>query len=174
MNIIRIGAVIPLMVFATVSCSVVSREAKKESVPFPSFKALALEADAYAGKTVILGGYIIATRFEGEETIIEVLQAPLGLMDEPKSRDLSEGRFSVLYTGFLDPTVYRKDRKLTVAGTLTTCTIDRIPICNVKSREIHLWSDYDYRRAYNYYPPGPPVFYPPPRRRYYYRYREPR
>jgi outer membrane lipoprotein len=65
---------------------------------------------------VILGGYILETKNLTDETIVEVLQAPLTFQVEPKSKDLSEGRFIVSHKGFLDPEVYNKDRKLTVAN----------------------------------------------------------
>lgn len=133
-----------------------------------AFHKLAEEAERYKGKTVILGGYIIETRNVDESTIIEVLQAPLGMQDKPESKDFSQGRLIISYDGFLDPYVYSKDRQITVAGTLTDCTIDKVATCWIESREIHLWREYNYPYPYDYYP-GEPVLRP-----YYRGYGSPR
>ncbi|MCJ7830052.1 MAG: Slp family lipoprotein, partial [Desulfobacterales bacterium] len=87
-------------------------------------------------------------------------------------RDFSEGRFQVVYSGFLDPEVYRKDRRVTVAGTLLGCEVQRTgdcphPLLRVAGREIYLWPEYEYRAPspYPYYDP----WYSPFRyHRYYY------
>jgi outer membrane lipoprotein len=170
MAMTQIGCLILVAVLVTASCSVISREVRDEAVPPVPFRTLAQAADQYEGKTMILGGYIIGTRNLDDETIIEVLQTPLGSQDKPKSRDLSEGRLIVSYEGFLDPEVYRTNRKITVAGTLTGCTIEKVQVCRIKSHEVYLWPDYQYRYPYGYYP-GQSVLLPYHRDPYrYHRY----
>jgi len=169
MNTLKMGLAITLMGLFAVSCSVISSEVKSEAVPPMPFRTLAHEADQYVGKTVILGGYILETRNNPGETIIEILQTPLKLGEEPKSRDLSEGRLIVSHEGFLDPEVYSKDRKITVAGTLIGCSAERVETCRIESREIYLWSQHESRYPYGYY--GGPVLYPYRHHRYpYHRY----
>jgi starvation-inducible outer membrane lipoprotein len=97
----RIPLLITLMVVLASSCSVISRHVRTESEPAVPFKTLVREADRYVGKTVILGGYILETKNLADETIIEVLHAPLTFRDEPNSKDLSEGRFHRLAQGLL-------------------------------------------------------------------------
>jgi outer membrane lipoprotein len=162
------------------SCAVISRGVKEESIETVPYQTLIRETDKYTGDTVILGGYILETKNQGDESVIKVLQVPLGVGEEPKSKDASQGRFIVSHKGFLDPEVYAKDRKITVAGRVMGTVVERIdalahPYLKVKSREIYLWPEAEYYWApyrfyhdlwYYWYPP----FYPYPFHRYrYYR-----
>lgn len=150
-----------LFIFFTISCSVVSTKVKKDNIgPIP-FETLLRQTDQYLGKTVILGGYILQTQNLSDKTILYVLQTPLQFKDEPKGRDYSKGRFALIYDGFLDPEVYRKKRKITVAGKVTGSMVKQIEkhlytYLTIQSREIYLWqktvgySDLPYYR-YPYY-----------------------
>ena len=171
-----------LIFLSTAACSVISQQVRDESEPPISYRTLLEEADRYTGKNVILGGYILETKNQLGETTIEVLQTPLEFRDEPKAKERSEGRFIVLHKGFLDPEVYSKDRKITVAGTVLGTTIQKVgdhpfPCLQIESREIYIWPQYDrdYRaRYYDYwyypYPYFDPWYYPYP----YYWYHHPR
>jgi outer membrane lipoprotein len=161
----RIPLLITLMVVLASSCSVISRHVRTESEPAVPFKTLVREADRYVGKTVILGGYILETKNLADETIIEVLQAPLTFRDEPNSKDLSEGRLIISHKEFLDPEVYSKDRKLTVAGTLSGCWVEKVRTCKLESREIYVWPEYGYGYPYPY-----PYYYYYPSGRYWHRH----
>ena len=173
--------IIPFFMFAT-ACSVISQQVRTESEPSVSFKTLLEEADRYIGKTVILGGHILETENLPGETIIKVLQTPLEFRDYPKGKDYSEGRFIVSHKGFLDPEIYGKDRKITVAGAVVGETVEKIgdypsPCVKIVSREIYLWAEshYDYPNPYYdywYYPYAydPFWYYPYP----YYRHHPPR
>ena len=155
-------AIITSMLFFTASCSVISSQVRKEAEPPVAFETLIKEADAYIGRTVIVGGYILSTEKLADKSIILTLQAPLGFRNEPKSRDKSQGRFIVLHKDFLDPEVYGKNRKITVAGyvvRLTTEDDERCPntCLNIESREIHLWPKYYYQgKKYHYGDPPYP------------------
>jgi outer membrane lipoprotein len=159
------------LVFAS-SCSVISTQVRTEAEPAVSFTLLLEDPERYMGKTVILGGYILETANLPGETIIKVLQTPLEFRDRPKAKDYSKGRFIVSHKGFLDPEVYSKDRKITVAGTVSGKTVEKIgdyssSFLKVVSREIYLWadvrSDYPYPYYdYWYYPyPYDPFWYYP-------------
>ncbi len=151
MSALRTFLLITLVVVLTSSCSVIPRHIRTESEPIVPFNTLVQEADKYVGKTVILGGYILETKNLADKTIIEVLQTPLTFRDEPESKDLSEGRFIVSHKGFLDPEVYSKDRKLTVAGTLSGCWVEDVRTCTLESREIYVWPEYRHGYPYPYY-----------------------
>lgn len=145
------------------ACSVVSRDIRRDAAPDITFESLKPDAAPYEGETVILGGYILETVNLAEQTRILVLQAPLSLRGEPKARDRSGGRFVVLYDGFLDPEVYKRERKLTVAGEVMGTEPTRIngheyPLPVLKPLEIHLWREHEYPGRYYYYDP----FYPWP------------
>ncbi|MGD8508883.1 MAG: Slp family lipoprotein [Syntrophobacterales bacterium] len=150
------------MLFYTASCSVISSQVRKEAEPPVEFKTLMKEANAYVGRTVIVGGYILATDKLADKSVIVTLQAPLGFRSEPKSRDKSQGRFIVVHKDFLDPAVYRKGRKITVAGYVFGITTEDEVRCpntclNIESREIHLWPEYYYQgKKYDYGDPPYP------------------
>ena len=160
-------AIIVAILLSTVSCSVISSQVRKEAEPRIVFKTLMEDNDFYIEKTVIVGGYILETKNLADQTSILVLQAPLGFLDEPKSRDDSEGRFIVLHQDKLDPEVYKRGRKITVAGTVVGLTTAKTEDCpnqclNIESREMHLWPEtYYYPRRY--YPYGDPYPYYPRR-----------
>jgi outer membrane lipoprotein len=169
-------ALVSVFLLFSVSCSVISREVRDEAMAPVPFKTLVQNAGEYTGQTVILGGYIIGTENKPEETLITVLQTPLSTMDYPYYKDKSEGRFIVRHQGFLDPEVYRRDRRITVAGTIAGLQTEQIGSCpytclTIDSREVYLWSDED--RDYYYDDPflwyGDP-FYHPLERRFYYPY----
>ena len=162
-----------LLAVSVSGCSVLSREVRTAAEPRVSFQQLMAHTDRYEGKTVILGGYIIETRNFDDRSEIKVLQTPLMPGDEPKARKFSQGRFTVTHEGFLDPEVYLRGRRITVAGTVTGRYVDSDapgapPYPAIKSREMHVWVKYNYW-PYGY-PYDRPYYHPfryPP---YYYRH----
>jgi outer membrane lipoprotein len=102
-------------------------------------------AKQYIGETVIVGGHVVEVQNKNDQTLITAVQAPLGVRQEPKPKDQSQGRLILVYPGFLDPKVYTEHRKITVAGKLLGSsqieTDDKpFPYLRVKVSEIHLWS----------------------------------
>lgn len=168
--------IITLVLFSA-SCSVISSRLREQALPDRPLPELLQNAEQYRGRTVILGGYIIETLNKPDQTLIKVLQTPLSFGDEPGEKDDSQGRFIVVHEGFLDPEVYKKDRIITVAGTIMGLESEDIGMCpyaclKIKSLQIHLWREYDYR--YPYYSPyyyDDPYYYYPSRRYYPYPYR---
>jgi outer membrane lipoprotein len=161
MNILKNAWLLFLMTFFVMSCSVISRQIRIESMAPVNFKTLVQDTDKYLGNTVILGGYILETQNLADTSSIKVLQVPLGFGETPKSRDDSEGRFIISHKAFLDPEIYSKDRKVTVAGTIVGTVVEKVdhfdqPYLKVESREIYLWpKEEDYLRPYYdpwYYP----------------------
>ena len=153
------------LMFST-SCAVISEQLRREAAPQVPFKTLLADADRYKGRIVILGGYILATKNLESETIIDVLQVPFRLGEEPDFRDRSQGRFKIYHEGFLDPEVYARNRAITVAGEVIGSDFeevggDRIQYLLISDREIYLWPEYETRP-----PPYPPWPYP----YYWFRY----
>ena len=143
------------------SCAVISRDVRRQAVPASvPFQALMQDTDAYLGKIVILGGYIIRTVNRDRQTDIYVLEAPLRLGEEPASRDKSRGRFVVTVDRFLDPQVYLKDRLVTVAGKVTGKIAmqeegHRYEYLKLDSVETYLWPEYTQSRPYGCINPWP-------------------
>jgi starvation-inducible outer membrane lipoprotein len=114
-----------------------------------SFTALLRSPDAYQGKTLVLGGYVMNVWTGKDETTIAVVQAPLGFRDRPKSKKLSEGRFIVKYKGFLEPPQSWRGIGITVAGEVAGLTKETYSQCpepclKVMGREIHFLPEYHY------------------------------
>lgn len=156
------------------ACSVISRDIRADCDTSVSFDVLLHEVESYTGRNLLLGGYILRTRNIDDQTIITVLQAPLAFRDEPRPRDHSQGRFIVYHPGFLDPQVYGKDRKITVAGTLLGKTVEKLENSDViylriENRQLYIWPAYDV--YYYNYPYSEPWEHPYIIRRYPYPYR---
>jgi len=149
--------IVTLMVLPLLyACSVISTEMKTAAGPDVDFGHMMEFTDGYLGQTVILGGYIIDTENREEITLITLLHSPMDMTDSPVAKDKSQGRFIVVAEGFLDPALYAKDRRLTVAGVVERPEFRRIGTKKVKylklkSREIYLhtervpgYYDHDY------------------------------
>jgi len=100
--------------------------------------------ETYKGKIVLWGGKIMKAVNKKEGTLIEVLHLPLDRSDRPKDIDISEGRFLVLYPGYLDAAIYRPGREITLVGEIQG--LKKLPLGEIeytypllKPRKIHLW-----------------------------------
>jgi len=132
-------------VFLLAGCAhVISKQTLEEVDTSVTFAQVAQDPDAYKGETVLFGGDIIEAQNLPDETLIIVLQHPLGRRGEPAAGDVSEGRFILRDPGFLDPAIYSPGRKITVAGTVVGKEVRPLgeieytyPI--IKKRELYLW-----------------------------------
>jgi len=135
---------------------VISKDLREAADPGATFGEILKNPNAYKGKGVVWGGEIIETTNKQDgTTLIEVFQRSLTWREEPTGS--SEGRFLVRVDSYLDTYVYRKGRKITVAGELLGEDVRplgemdyRYPL--VLSRQLHLW-EYYYPSSY-YYSPG--------------------
>jgi outer membrane lipoprotein len=144
-------------------CShVISKDLRQQIDPAITVKQVFNNPDAYKGKTILWGGEIIQTMNQKDgTTLIEVFQTPLGWRGEPKDTKksvISEGRFLILIPAYVDSYLYRKGRKITVAGEVQgvmTKTLDemnyRFPV--ILNKQIHLWDEYSEHNStsYHYY-----------------------
>ncbi len=71
-----------------------------------------------AGKQVLWGGVIMKTLNLKDRTQIEVLAYPLDSDSRPRTGEIALGRFITEKEGFLEPTDYASNRRITVVGTL--------------------------------------------------------
>jgi outer membrane lipoprotein len=148
------------------ACSVMPAKLRNRAVSGVPFNSLIQDASRYIGRTVIVGGYVVKVQNEPDISRILAVQAPLGIGDEPKSKDLSQGRLILEFKGFLDPEVYTKDRKITAAGTLigssaTEKNQAQFPYLQVSISQIYLWEKERpiESEPYWYWPPYP-YYYP--------------
>ncbi|WP_018290776.1 Slp family lipoprotein [Verrucomicrobium sp. 3C] len=133
-----------LAVLLTGCGSPFSSEVKKEVRGQPSFGAIRSDPSAYRGRMVILGGIITKTTNLKEGTLLEVLEERLDDSDRPISTDKLGGRFVVRNSTFLDPSIYREGRDVTVVGRVTGTQAGRIgerpyTYPRISATEIRLW-----------------------------------
>lgn len=110
------------------------------------FKAIIQNASQYIGETLILGGYVLELRNLNGEARIVALQAPLDADQKPLGKELSQGLLILSHKEALDPKVYAKEKKITVAGELLGSSATKnyqvpYPYVELKLTHIHLWSD---------------------------------
>ncbi len=122
----------------------ISPEILKEVDQNLSFEDLLKNPEAFRGKTVLLGGDIIETENLPDKTLFIVLQRPLNSKEKPNGEDKSKGRFIISAPEFLDPVIYAKGRKITVAGRVVGKEVRELngikyayPI--IERRELYLW-----------------------------------
>ncbi|RKY84742.1 hypothetical protein DRQ11_11135 [candidate division KSB1 bacterium] len=111
--------------------------------------------EVYKGKIILWSGVIINSVNLKEGTMIEVLQKPADRQGKPKDVDQSEGRFLVLYPDYLDVAIYRRGRKVTVAGEIQGKRIQPLGEIDyiyplISAKEIHLWPVEKEERFYPY------------------------
>ncbi len=101
--------------------------------------------DAYRGRRVRWGGNIAQVSNLADATRVEIVARNLGESGRPSRADVTLGRFVAVIPGFLDPSVYAKDRQLTVVGTLDGVEVGKIgeypyryPVVRVETH--YLWA----------------------------------
>lgn len=153
---------------------VITKEVRREVTKDLSLREVMKGPDAYRGKLVLWGGEIIESKNLKERTRVVVLQKDLNRWGRPKESNKSQGRFIVLYPGYLDTAIYRRDREITVAGEVIgqeVLPIDEIeytyPV--LSPREIHLWRE-ERKARYPHYPYPWWWYYPYWSYRRWYRY----
>jgi outer membrane lipoprotein len=130
----------------TACAPTLSKQFREKALPPVSFSEILSDPNTHKGRNVILGGYILEVKNESDASLLTILQAPLDFQDRPHSRDKSRGRFLVRADKFMDPEIYKKNRKLTVggrvAGELEQPLGDRMyryPVIEVE--ELYLWAE---------------------------------
>jgi outer membrane lipoprotein len=109
-----------------------------------TFEEVKRNPETYRGKRILVGGEIIETRNLQGKTEIEILQKPLGNDRGPLPVDESEGRFLLIHSSFLDPSVFRSGRRVTAVGVVEGSRSQRIGEMEMvypifENEHIHLW-----------------------------------
>ena len=127
-------------------CTPISKELRAQADRTLSFQQVIQNPETYKGKIVIWGGEIIETTNQKDgTTLIVILQRPLDWMQEPKIQR-SEGRFIILVEGYVDPYVFRRGKRITVAGEILGKKLMRLgeleyPYPLLRSKQIYLWGE---------------------------------
>ncbi len=142
-----------LFISPFVGCSPVIPQATLQQVDKSiSFEALQQNPDLYRGKMVLLGGDIIEAKNEPSRTVFVVLARTLDSRNRPLEKYGSKGRFIFYQPGFLDPAIYRPDRKISVAGVVVGQEVRplgdityKYPV--IENRVLYLWTEDDYYKS---------------------------
>ena len=123
---------------------VIPKEIEEKIDKSLTFEEVQKNPEAYKGKRILVGGEIIETRNLKDKTEIEVLQKPLGSDRGPLSVDESKGRFFLIHPAFLDPTVFRSGRRVTVVGVVEGSRVQNIGEAQkayptLESEHLYLW-----------------------------------
>jgi len=154
-----------LLLILIPGCTPISRDLRAQTDRTISFRQVFQNPEAYKGKVVIWGGEVIETINQKDgTTLIVILQRPLDWMEEPKFRG-SGGRFIVRVEGYVDPYVFKRGRRVTVAGEILGRKVMRVgeleyPYPLLQSKQLYLWGEY-YDYPYPYYPWGYYGYYGP-------------
>ncbi|GAB4416464.1 MAG: hypothetical protein OHK0032_12510 [Thermodesulfovibrionales bacterium] len=138
-----------LILTSLLGCAhVISQELRERADKELSLTALSKDPERYAGRFVILGGIIASTINAEDGTYIEVVQKPLDFRGRPMDTDVSEGRFMILYEGYLDKAIYCQGKEVTVAGRVKGKVVRQLgeiqyPYPLIKSSELHLFMPRD-------------------------------
>lgn len=151
----NIGALLVFVVMTGSGCAhVISEDVRNQVDEGITFRQVFQNPDAYKGKVVVWGGAIIKMTHQKDGTLVEILQKPLEMDDQPADSDRSGGRFLAFYKGFLDDAVYAKGRRITVAAEVVGSR--KMPLGEIEYtypfvtiKEIHLWPE----RIREPYPP---------------------
>jgi outer membrane lipoprotein len=158
-----------------VSCAhVISREYRDSASRDVSFRLLASNPDSYLKDLFIFGGIIVKTTASNQGSEIEAVHTPIDRFGNIVDRDISEGRFIIVSPRYLDPSIYRKDRAVTVAGVFMGNRQKKLegieytyPV--IEARELYLWREERYTHfPYYTYPYWYDPFYYSP---FYFRQR---
>lgn len=112
------------------------------------------DTNKYTKAPVRWGGIIVDVENEQNFSLVQVLYYPLDSDGEPQTDKQYVGRFVFKSPEFLDPAVYTKDAKITVAGVLigdlertVGKKVLRLPL--VSATTIYLWPVYEYDNYYD-------------------------
>ena len=134
-----------MIVWGETGCSaVMSAQVRQQADRTLTFGQLYAMPEAYIGRTVILGGYIVHIWNVPGMTFLDVLQRPLDAQDRPILAQQSAGRFIVRCDQYLDPLTYPAGSTITVAGqvlgTYTDTSGERDTVYPLLACvEIYLW-----------------------------------
>lgn len=152
--------------FLNTGCTpVISKELRKQVSEDLTLSMVEKDPEAYKGRIVLWSGEIICSVNKEEGTLMEILQKPADIQGKPLDVDYSEGRFLALSPDYLDVAIYKKGRKVTVAGEIKgkkTQSLGEIEYTYslILAREIYLWPEERKERGYHTYPHPYYWYYP--------------
>ncbi len=170
------SCLIILISILLISCApVIRKDLMKTAIKNPNLTGIKEKPIIHKGELYAFGGIIVDTKITEKGSLIEAIYVPVDSGGYLKDTIPSNGRFLALYPeefGLLDPVIYSKKRKITIAGKFIETREGKInemkytyPLFEIK--DIYLWEN----RTYYYDPYYFPFYYHYPYPwRYHYRH----
>jgi len=138
---------LPLLLLAALllgACSTVPENIRSPEITAVSISQARENPTANKGTRIRWGGTIAKVENRQQQTRVEIVARELYDDGEPKQSDHSLGRFMAEIEGFLDPAIYAVGRNLTVVGTLSGITREKLGEMNynypvIKAESHYLW-----------------------------------
>jgi len=111
-----IAAILSAMLFLSGCAHVMSETNLKAVDQSVRYNELSAKPEAFAGKTVLLGGIITGVLGSDDVLMLEVAQLELFKYGVPNEDSRSGGRFLAISTELIDPAVYRPGKLVTIIG----------------------------------------------------------
>jgi outer membrane lipoprotein len=153
-----VSVVLSILMFTATLCSacsgakVIPPELAEQIDKSASFSDILASPQSYQGRTILLGGEVLASKRMQDGVELEMLQLPVRDDDDPPvdRRSESQGRFIAFDRGGGDPASFPPGTRLTLVGTVSgedTRRLDestyRYPTVDVK--HMYVWSEDSYR-----------------------------
>jgi len=122
----------------------VSKQLRHQANKDLTFSQVIQYPDAYTGNIVLWGGLIMEASNPPDGGEIVVLQAPLDSSEYPDTKS-TYGQFIAKTSTFVDPVIYKKGRKVTLAGKIIGKRVKALEVMKytypvVGIKELFLWS----------------------------------
>lgn len=122
----------------------ISKDLRHQANKDLTFSQVIQNPEAYTGKIVIWGGLIIETSNPPDGGEILILQTPLDSGEYPNTKS-TYGQFIAKTSTFVDPVIYKKGRKVTLAGKIIGKRVKTLEVMKYTSpvvgiKELFLWS----------------------------------
>lgn len=111
-----IAAILSTMLFMSGCAHVMSDTNLKAVDQSVRYNDLSAKPEAFAGKTVLVGGIIAGVRGSDDVIMLEVAQLELFKNGVPNEDSRSGGRFLAISTELIDPVVYQPGKLVTIIG----------------------------------------------------------
>lgn len=148
-----------LLSFVLGCAPIASTELKAGADTSLTFEEVQQNPAIYKGKIVLWGGEILQALPRENGTLIEVLNRPLNWRGKPQKTVEFHGKFLVLISEALDPSVYKRGNRITISGEIQDeisggkikgLTDSTYQYTVILSKEMRVWKYRSY--SYSYVP----------------------
>ncbi|MDO6427855.1 Slp family lipoprotein [Thalassotalea sp. 1_MG-2023] len=136
-----------LLTWLTAACvHIPEKLSVADDASLTNFEQAKSQENALKGSVARWGGVIAKVNNEADRTVIEVVHFDLKGSTRPKVKDETKGRFKVIYSGLLDPVIYKEGRSITAIGRIGDLTEGKIgehsyQYPTLVADYVHLWKE---------------------------------